>query len=133
MLARNDRILVADNTKLNTIDGEVVAANGLILELSQPVPVGNYDIYLQLPDASVDIIPCVQVDEWSIQLTRMPLINLSIGKAFYQLISVIDDKTKNAYLVTEVRPQGKMTNTLTCVNYDARYYEKDHEFFGSEV
>lgn len=129
LLARNDRILVADTTKLKTIDGEVVFIDGSILELSQPVPSGNYDIYLQLPDASVDIIPCVQVDEWHVKLNSLPSINLSIGRAFYQLILKSDTTTKNAYLVTEIRPQGKMTNTLTCVNYDARYYEKDHTFF----
>ena len=36
LLIRNDRILVADNTLVETQDGEVEAVDGLIIQTSQP-------------------------------------------------------------------------------------------------
>lgn len=129
LLARMDRILVADNTLIKTTDGEVEAVDGLILELSQPIEqAGDYSIYLQLPDATVDIIPCSYVDKYRVQLTRMPLVNLAIGRAFYKLILNTSPEPL-PFLMTELKPQSKMTNMLTCVNYDSRYYQNDHDFF----
>ena len=129
LLARMDRILVADNTLIETIDGEVEAVEGLKLYLSQPIPqAGNYNIYLQLPNATVDIVPCTYIDEYSVQLTRMPKVNLAIGRATYQLI-LSSSPAPKPFLMTELRPQSKMTNMLTCVNYDSRYYANDLEFF----
>ena len=129
LLARMDRILVADNTAIETIDGEVEAVDGLKLYLSQPIPQsGDYNIYLQLPDATVDIVPCTYLDEYSVQLTRMPLVNLAIGRATYQLI-LSSSSAPKPFLMTELRPQSKMTNILTCINYDSRYYQNDLDFF----
>ncbi len=129
LLARMDRILVADNTTIETIDGEVEAVDGLRLYLSQPIPqAGNYNIYLQLPNATVDIVPCTYLDEYSVQLTRMPLVNLAIGRATYQLI-LSSSPAPKPFLMTELRPQSKMTNILTCINYDSRYYANDLDFF----
>lgn len=129
LLARMDRILVADNTLIKTTDGEVEAVDGLILELSQPIEqAGDYSIYLQLPDATVDTIPCSYVDKYRVQLTRMPLVNLAIGRAFYKLI-LSGSPAPLPFLMTELKPQSKMTNMLTCVNYDSRYYQNDHDFF----
>lgn len=129
LLARMDRILVADNTLIKTTDGEVEAVDGLILELSQPIEqAGDYSIYLQLPDATVDTIPCSYVDEYRVQLIRMPLVNLAIGRAFYKLILNTSPEPL-PFLMTELKPQSKMTNMLTCVNYDSRYYQNDHDFF----
>lgn len=129
LLARMDRILVADNTLIKTTDGEVEAIDGLILELSQPIEqAGDYSIYLQLPDATVDTIPCSYVDQYRVQLTRMPLVNLAIGRAFYKLI-LSGSPAPMPFLMTELKPQSKMTNMLTCVNYDSRYYQNDLDFF----
>ena len=129
LLARQDRILVADNTRIDTIDGEVEAVNGLRLSLSQPVPYfGSYNIFIQLPDKTVDNIYCTVIDEYTVQLNRMPSVNLAIGRATYQLI-LSSSPEPQPFLMTELRPQGKMTNTLTCINYDSRYYQNDHDYF----
>lgn len=129
LLARMDRILVADNTVIETIDGEVEGIEGLRVYLSQPIPeAGDYNIYLQLPNATVDIVPCTYVNRYSVQLTRMPLVNLAIGRATYQLI-LSSSPAPEPFLMTELRPQSKMTNMLTCVNYDSRYYANDLDFF----
>lgn len=128
LLARNDRILVADNTRISTIDGIVEGVDGLALTLSHQVEPGSYTISLQLSNGSIDNIPCTYVDEYSVLLSRAPTITLIPDFTTYQLIKNGSDVV-NAFLVTEIRPQGKMTNMLTCVNYDSRYYQKDKDFF----
>lgn len=128
LLTRNDRILVADNTRIDTKDGIVEVVDGLTLTLSHEVEAGSYTISLQLSDGSIDNISCTYVDEYSVLLSRAPTITLIPDFTTYQLIKGGSD-TVNAFLVTEIRPQGKMTNMLTCVNYDSRYYQKDKDFF----
>ena len=129
LLNRMDRILVADGTRVATIDGDIVAINGNVLTLSQPIPSLNYyTIFVQLPDKTVDNISCLAINEYQVRLNRLPLVNLSIGRATYQLISG-SSATTQAFLVTELRPSGKMTNTVSCINYSDDYYAKDHDFF----
>lgn len=129
LLARNDRILVADNTVVKTKDGIIDLVDGLTLGLSHPVESNvPYFIYLQLADGRVDIVPCSRVDDYTVLLSRPPLIALVPEFTTYQLIESTETPS-NAFMVTEIRPQGKMTNMLTCVNYDERYYQNDADFF----
>ena len=129
LLARNDRILVADNTVVKTKDGIIDFVDGLTLGLSHPIESDvPYFIYLQLADGRVDIVPCSYVDEYTVLLSRPPLIALVPEFTTYQLIESAETP-RNAFMVTEIRPQGKMTNMLTCVNYDERYYQNDADFF----
>lgn len=129
LLARNDRILVADNTVIKTKDGIIDSIDGLTLGLSHPIESDvPYFIYLQLADGRVDIAPCSYVDEYTVLLSRPPLIALVPEFTTYQLIESTETPS-NAFMVTEIRPQGKMTNMLTCVNYDERYYQNDADFF----
>jgi hypothetical protein len=94
-LVRGDRVLVADNTRPDTQDGEVESQDGLVLTLSQDVDLSSpagYFIFLQLPDASVDAIPCVAGPESNqAQLSRPPRIALSLdvmayARATYQIV-----------------------------------------------
>lgn len=129
LLARNDRILVADNTAVKTKDGIIDFVDGLTLGLSHPIEFNvPYFIYLQLADGRVDIVPCSYADEYIVLLSRPPLIALVPEFTTYQLIESTETP-RNAFMVTEIRPQGKMTNMLTCVNYDERYYQNDADFF----
>lgn len=129
LLARNERILVADNTVIKTKDGIIDSVDGLTLGLSHPIESDvPYFIYLQLADGRVDIVPCSYVDEYTVLLSRPPLIALVPEFTTYQLIESTETP-HNAFMVTEIRPQGKMTNMLTCVNYDERYYQNDADFF----
>lgn len=129
LLARNDRILVADNTVIKTKDGIIDYIDGLTLGLSHPIESDvPYFIYLQLADGRVDIVSCSYIDEYTVRLSRPPLIALVPEFTTYQLIKSTETP-HNAFMVTEIRPQGKMTNMLTCVNYDERYYQNDADFF----
>ncbi|ALH95598.1 host specificity factor TipJ family phage tail protein [Acinetobacter equi] len=147
LLVRNDRILVADNTELKTRDGQVEYVDGLTLKLSQFIEdpyskqFGNveimegktYYIYLQMQNATIDMISCVAGNEPDeVILSRAPLQSLVIDEDRYikttYLLVEAQEADKQAFLLTEASPNDEMTNKLTCINYDSRYYEKDKAF-----
>lgn len=135
LLSRNDLILVSNNTKLTTQDGDVESVDGLTLSLSQNVIIETgSSIYLQMSDGTVDIIGCVEGSAKNqVILNRAPLMPLVVdsdryAKTTYEIINA-GSETSSMFLLAEMSPQSKMTNSLKCVNYDERYYEKDHEFF----
>ncbi|OTG78414.1 hypothetical protein B9T31_17595, partial [Acinetobacter sp. ANC 4558] len=84
LLIRNDRILVADNRKLRTQDGQVEEVNGLTLTLSQNVelkPKTAYFICLQMENATVDMISCVMGNNSNeVILSRAPLKQLVVDE-----------------------------------------------------
>ncbi|MDQ8951934.1 host specificity factor TipJ family phage tail protein [Acinetobacter rudis] len=137
LLQRNDRILVADGTSLETQDGEIESVDVLTLTLSQDVNFEDgqiYYIHLQMPDASIDIIQCLKAEQSNqvilIRAPRMPLVidDDRYIRTTYSIIKATDTD-RQAFLLTEMSPNDAMTNKLTCINYDDRYYEKDHSFF----
>ncbi|WP_171264702.1 host specificity factor TipJ family phage tail protein, partial [Acinetobacter sp. ANC 4558] len=136
LLIRNDRILVADNRKLRTQDGQVEDVSGLTLTLSQDVelkPKTTYFICLQMDSGTVDMISCVMGNNPNeVILSRAPLKQLVVDEdrsiTTTYLIVEEQDAKKQAFLLTELSPNDELTNNLTCINYDARYYEKDHSF-----
>lgn len=136
LLIRNDRILNADNTVVDTQDGEVEAADGLIIRTSQPCTfdVGSdYFIHLQISNATVDVVPCTAgVDKYHVVLSRPPAQPLVVAadryvKTLYTLVRA-DQTEAQAFMLEELTPQTQMTNTLKASNYDARFYERDHDF-----
>ncbi|BFM82752.1 hypothetical protein JUNP543_1070 [Acinetobacter baumannii] len=136
LLIRNDRILVADNTVVDTQDGEVEAVDGLIIQTSQPCTfeVGSdYFIHLQISNATVDVVPCTAgVDKYHVMLSRPPVQPLVVSddryvKTLYTLVRA-DQSEAQAFMLEELTPQTQMTNTLKASNYDARFYERDHDF-----
>lgn len=136
LLIRNDRILVADNTSLETQDGEVVAIDGLILTCSQNVEFlagQQYYCHLQMQNATVDIVECSAGEMTNqIILTRPPMEPLVLDpdryvKTLYTVIKAADS-SKSVFMLSEMQPNDQMTNKLTCINYDDRYYQNDHDF-----
>lgn len=136
LLIRNDRILIADNTVVDTQDGEVEEVDGLIIQTSQPCTfdVGSdYFIHLQISNATVDVVPCTAgIDKYHVVLSRPPVQPLVISddryvKTLYTLVRA-DQTEAQAFMLEELTPQTQMTNTLKASNYDARFYERDHDF-----
>lgn len=136
LLIRNDRILNADNTVVDTQDGEVEAVDGLIIQTSQPCTfdVGSdYFIHLQISNATVDVVPCTAgIDKYHVVLSRPPVQPLVVSddryvKTLYTLVRA-DQTEAQAFMLEELTPQTQMTNTLKASNYDARFYERDHDF-----
>jgi len=136
LLIRNDRILNADNTVVDTQDGEVEAVDGLIIQTSQPCTfdVGSdYFIHLQISNATVDVVPCTAgADKYHVVLSRPPVQPLVVSddryvKTLYTLVRA-DQTEAQAFMLEELTPQTQMTNTLKASNYDVRFYERDHDF-----
>lgn len=136
LLIRNDRILVANNTVVDTQDGEIESVDGLIVRTSQPCTfdVGSdYFIHLQISNATVDVVPCTAgVDKYHVVLSRPPVQPLVVSddryvKTLYTLVRA-DQTEAQAFMLEELTPQTQMTNTLKASNYDARFYERDHDF-----
>ncbi|EPC2247667.1 host specificity factor TipJ family phage tail protein [Acinetobacter baumannii] len=136
LLIRNDRILVANNTVVDTQDGEIESVDGLIVKTSQPCTFEaghDYYIYLQMSDATVDMVPCTSgEDKYHVVLSRPPVQPLVVAadryvKTLYTLVRA-DQTEVQAFMLEELTPQTQMTNTLKASNYDARFYERDHDF-----
>ncbi|NUG50172.1 host specificity factor TipJ family phage tail protein [Acinetobacter lactucae] len=136
LLIRNDRILNANNTVVDTQDGEVTGVDGLTVMTSQPCKfeVGHdYYVHLQIANATVDMVPCaVGPDDYSIVLSRPPVQPLVVDpdryvKTLYTLVRA-DQVEIDAFMLEELTPQTQMTNTLKASNYDERFYERDHDF-----
>lgn len=136
LLIRNDRILIADNTIVDTQDGEIEYVDGLIIQTSQPCTFdvdSDYFILLQISNATVDVVPCTAgVDKYHVVLSRPPVQPLVVSedryvKTLYKLVRA-DQAEAQAFMLEELTPQTQMTNTLKASNYDARFYERDHDF-----
>ena len=136
LLIRNDRILIADNTVIDTQDGEIEGVDGLTITTSQPCKFEDgqsYYVHLQISNATVDVVPCLAgLDEYSIVLSRPPVQPLVVDpdryvKTLYSLVRA-DQAETHAFMLEELTPQTQMTNTLKASNYDARFYERDHHY-----
>jgi hypothetical protein len=141
LLVNQDRILVADNTRTQTQDGEVILQNALQLTMSQPVVMQSgvsYTIFLQLPDGTVESIPATAgTTDRNVVLSRAPRLPLAIEDGLYARTTFIlvgdDDPRENAFLVAEKVPQSNFTSTVRAVNYDERYYSSDEDFINGVV
>lgn len=136
LLIRNDRILIANNTVVDTQDGEVTGVDGLTVMTSQPCKfeIGHdYYVHLQIANATVDMVPCtVGPDDYSLVLSRPPVQPLVVDpdryvKTLYTLVRA-DQAEIDAFMLEELTPQTQMANTLKASNYDDRFYERDHDF-----
>ncbi len=136
LLIRNERILIADNTRPNTCDGEVVMQAGTLLTLSQDFEFEDgkeYTIFLQNVDGSVESIGISAGPmPGQIILDSAPALPLSVdndnyAKSTYEIVENSSDR-KRAFLVDEKSPRGGLVVGLTASNYDERYYQNDTDF-----
>lgn len=141
LLVRGEKILVADNTRAETWDGEVIAKTGFTLTLSQnfEFEVGEtYSIFLQLADAtiqSIAITPGTMSNE--VVLATNPSMALAIGDSLYA--SCVYEIVKNAFprkrifVIENKEPVTNFNSVVTAYNYDERYYEKDTDYIDEVV
>ena len=136
LLVNNDRILVADNTRPDTQDGEVTGQNGLVINTSQQLRFETgvtYVVFLQLYDGTIESIPVTPgPDSYSMLLSRAPLLPLAVAPELYARTTYIlvgnNDRHKRAFLVTEKSPKENLTSTIRGGNYDSRFYEHDKDY-----
>lgn len=133
LLQRNMPILVANNVRSGTQDGEVKSKAGLVIETSQPVVFDSgvdYLIYLQAPDGTVHSMPVTEgVDEYHVVLDEEPTFDMSLDSANYAVTTyfVVPDTQiePTMFLVQDRSYDGPSTSKVTALNYDPRYYAFD--------
>ena len=141
LLVINERVLVADNTRPDTQDGEVVDQEVLQLQLSQKAvldPTKGYSIFLQYPDGSVESIPIsVGSDAYHVVLSAPPTQALSTdannrARTAYVIVAN-DDVQQRAFLISQIDPQDFYTSKITAINYSDRYYTQDADFINGVI
>lgn len=133
LLVTKDRILVADNTRAGTQDGEVVSQTGLELELSQEIVYESgvsYSIFLQHTDGTVESIAITPGSSTrKVVLANAPKAPLALAEDLYARTTFIivgnNNTREQAFLVSEKTPQSSVTSLVKAVNYDSRYYTQD--------
>ncbi len=133
ILVLSDRILVADNTRPGTQDGEVISQNGLSLELSQEIVFDGgetYTIFIQHIDGSVESMPVsAGASSRFVTLSRAPKAPLALDDDFYAraLYQIVGNSSKReqAFIMTEKQPQTNFTSAINAINYDFAYYMND--------
>lgn len=136
MLTLNDRIIVADNTRPDTQDGEVIEQSGLLITLSQPVDFTkyrDYRIFLQNYDGSVQSMPVRPGGSpYQVLLTESPRLPLATAddlyaRATYAIVGNTSPR-ETAFLLAEKEPQSNFTATLRAINYNSHYYDNDRDY-----
>lgn len=136
LLVNNDRILVADNTRPDTQDGEIISQNVLQLKLSQNVDMSKYPeytLFVQLSDGTTEAISVTQGSSANqVVLANAPRLPLALDDDFYARTTFIlvgnTEPRENAFLVSEKNSQSNFTSVVRAVNYDVRYYANDKDF-----
>lgn len=138
LLQRNMPILVANNVRANSQDGEVRGKVGLVLQTSQPVRFESgvtYLIFLQAPDMTVHSMPITAgVDAYHVVLDDEPPFDLVLDRENYAVTTyfvIPDTQTEpTMFLVSDRSYDGPSTSKVTALNYDPRYYEFDVAYAG---
>jgi len=133
ILVLNERILVADNTRTGTQDGDILAQDNLTLTLSQDVVFETgetYTIFLQHYDGTVESIAVsagAQANEVILATAPKQAISLdsaNYARATYQVVKDSSDR-ETAFLVNEKSPRDNFTSGITAINYADEYYLND--------
>ncbi|MCK6157991.1 hypothetical protein KZX29_04165 [Moraxella osloensis] len=138
IVIRSNRITVADQSRADVQQGSVenleMIDNKIVLSTSNRVSLDNtaHTLFVQTVDGNVDAIPCSTLNDYQVILSRLPSGQIAIGhdnvvNAVYQIVKT-QDSGRDAYLVSEKSPEKGLTNRLTCINYDERYYQNDSDY-----
>lgn len=141
VLVLSDKVLVADNTRPETQDGDVVSQNGLELELSQPVVFVSpqtYNIFLQHTDGTIESIGIIQGStSYNVVLSNAPKAPLSLdqdayARATYQIVGSASTR-EHSFLLTEKEPQTNFTTIVKAINYNSEYYSNDKDLIDDVI
>ena len=137
LLFRNQRIFSADNTRSDTIDGEIVARSGFVLTLSQPADLSTMTdpyIYLQHKDGTVQALPITQgSDNYHVVFSGTLTNSLVTDPEYYaQTIYQIwgsNDGREKSFLIEERSPTDSGNNKIKALLYDRIFYLADKTTF----
>ena len=135
LLINTQRMLVADNTRPDTNDGEVIDVNGLTLTLSQPFKgFANPTVFLTQTDGSVESIPITPdpTNEYSMILQSPPSLPLITDADYtsrtkFQIVGS-NSAAATPFILTKKDSSDGWTYDVEGINYDDRYYLRDRDF-----
>lgn len=144
----NDRVLIADMTRPDILQGEVEGLIGTTLLLSDEanlLPLIDWTIFLQHQDGTVEALrasawipPVGQPEDLhKIELASLPRATLSTDGANFAratyMIAPLDDVQSRAFIVVEREPEGNFTETIRAANYTFLYYQNDELALGLDL
>lgn len=140
IVLRTNRITVANQRRADIQQGSVdsigVIGNDIVMHVygDATLEAGvQYTAFIQTINNGVEAIPVMARDDYSVTLSRLPSGEISTNsegnavQAVYQIVK-FNDTVRHAYRVTKKSPSEGMSNTLTCINYDDRFYDGDTDY-----
>lgn len=134
LLSIGDVVSITNNTKINSFGGDVLAIQGLVVKLSEPVEFTDGDthsIAFRLRNGTIDVIACDPgPTAFDVVLQRAPVEELYTGynqERTKYIFSADQKATANKYLITEVDRQNTFEVPITAINYADEYYQNDGE------
>ncbi len=127
----NDRIIVADNTRPETQDGEIIAVSGLTVRTSQMALIATPSImFIQHTDGTVEAIDiALQDTPNSLVLATAPSVTLYVDtdNDIYPRYTIVPYSSTNhkAFRVLEKSYKGPGVFGMTAYNYSEGYYFDD--------
>jgi hypothetical protein len=133
ILVLKDRVLVSDNTRPDTQDGEVVLKEGLLLTLSQNINFdeqSTYTIFLQNPDGSIESVPITETAQRDqVTLNFEPTFGLSLDLDNYARTTFIIVKDQpnlsEQFMIVEKDAKSHFDYSISAINYSDLYYQQD--------
>lgn len=128
------RVDVVDNTRVQQNDGVIVAVDGNVLELSQPLKyVAGNKYYITVNDKTGKLVnrDVEILGEFSVRIIGDLPPDIYTGWQMDKTSYVIytdDMNSKLAMLVTSVEPVARDNDYsvgITCFNYSDKYYKDD--------
>lgn len=139
LVERGDTILCADDTRVGNrvSDGYIKAWSGLNITVSQPFELigGDYVIHLQLRNR-IDAIPIYAgADKFNFRLGRVPNeALLTTGEIPTNYIITKASEVNRKFIVSTKDPNKEpFENTVSAVNWDARYYQRDKDIINNLI
>lgn len=133
-LVRGDYILCADNTRGDTMDGEILSINGSgVCTLSQVCDISGLtspNIFLQLPSGTTQAIPITQgTIKNRVTLAYLPSESLItdgdyFSRTAFQIVGANQSRT-DGFLVTQREADSNGVCKVQAANYDYAYYFAD--------
>lgn len=139
VVVRTNRVTVANQRRADITQGsvdsiEMVGAD-IVMHTTDPIElgVGTHTLFIQTINNGVESISVTARDDYSVTLARLPsgevsaISDYNSVQAVYQIVKN-EDSIRDAYLVTKKSPSEGMSNSLTCTNYDDRFYSSDKDY-----
>ena len=135
LISTKDLVLVADNTRSDTITGEIISQNGLILKVSSTklIPEIEFSCYIQFSNGLTQSIDAIGISGNEIMLVTEPsyAINTQEGsyaKSQFVVVLTPEDRTSSRMIVGKKTAKDGFIYSLELINEDPRYYNNDQMF-----